>query len=200
MCILHLSNPVDYPFNDEEEESSEEEEGEPLALADSALLTAATPLLPPTSPLTPLSSPLPKISSPPLLLPFAHRVTIPEAEMPPRKRICFTTPSCRFEVGESSKAAAAIQPAQGTDVVVLTALEEVKERVTDLVTTHRQDNEEFYTRHQDTQDNRSVLRARISTLERERRYHHSLVIAAEHEAIYARQAWTYAMDRIQDYA
>nr|GEZ00580.1 hypothetical protein [Tanacetum cinerariifolium] len=31
----------------------------------------------------------------------------PKAEMPPRKRACFTTPVLRFEVGESSAAGVA---------------------------------------------------------------------------------------------
>ncbi|GKG25749.1 hypothetical protein Tco_0398895, partial [Tanacetum coccineum] len=46
----------------------------------------------------------------PLLLPStAHRTEIPEAEMPPRKRVCFTAPTHRFKVRESSIAAAARQ-------------------------------------------------------------------------------------------
>ncbi|GKD86681.1 hypothetical protein Tco_1357835 [Tanacetum coccineum] len=49
-----------------------------------------------------------RASSPPLLLsPTIHRTDIPEAELPPRKRLCLTGPALRFEVGESSAAAAA---------------------------------------------------------------------------------------------
>ncbi|GKG56253.1 hypothetical protein Tco_0577328, partial [Tanacetum coccineum] len=48
-----------------------------------------------------------EIPLPPLLLPStAHRDDIPEADMPFRKRSCFTAPTGRFEVGESSSAAA----------------------------------------------------------------------------------------------
>ncbi|GJT32355.1 hypothetical protein Tco_0922774 [Tanacetum coccineum] len=51
-----------------------------------------------------------RVASPPLLLPStSHRTGIPEAEMPPRKRACFTTPASGFEVRESSAAAAARQ-------------------------------------------------------------------------------------------
>ncbi|GJR80925.1 hypothetical protein Tco_0151710 [Tanacetum coccineum] len=39
---------------------------------------------------------------------------VPEADVPPQKRLCLTAPSPRFEVGESSAAAAARQP--GLDV------------------------------------------------------------------------------------
>ncbi|GJX87648.1 hypothetical protein Tco_0339662, partial [Tanacetum coccineum] len=74
---------------------------------------------PPPSPLTPLSSPLPQIpsppllpipapiSSPPVLLPSTdRRADRPEFCLPPRKRLC-STQGPRYEVGESSSAAAA---------------------------------------------------------------------------------------------
>ncbi|GJV24638.1 hypothetical protein Tco_1377333 [Tanacetum coccineum] len=77
---------------------------------------------PPPSPLTPLSSLLHQIPSPPLplpslplpppssplLLPSTNRRSgIPEAVLPPWKRLCLA-PGPRFEVGESSSAAAAM--------------------------------------------------------------------------------------------
>ncbi|GJW27056.1 putative reverse transcriptase domain-containing protein [Tanacetum coccineum] len=124
---------------------------------------APTPPLPPPSPLTPLSSPLLLIPSPPFPLPSPdHKGALPEDDMPPRKRICFTTSSRRFEIGESSEAATARQT--GPALV----REEVNEGITDLAATHRYDSEEFYTRHQDAHDDRALLQARISTLERER--------------------------------
>ncbi|GJR70084.1 hypothetical protein Tco_0016149 [Tanacetum coccineum] len=52
-----------------------------------------------------------KIPSPPLLLPStSHKSDIPETDMPFQKRLCLTVPTPRFEVGESSAAAAARQP------------------------------------------------------------------------------------------
>ncbi|GJV72509.1 hypothetical protein Tco_1492504 [Tanacetum coccineum] len=52
-----------------------------------------------------------RVASLPLLLPStSHRTDIPEAEMSPRKRACFTTPAFGFEVGESSAAGTARQP------------------------------------------------------------------------------------------
>ncbi|GKE87136.1 hypothetical protein Tco_1564611, partial [Tanacetum coccineum] len=52
-----------------------------------------------------------RAASPPLLLiSTSYRTDIPEAEMPPRKRACFTTPASRFKVGESSAAGAMGQP------------------------------------------------------------------------------------------
>ncbi|GKE05494.1 hypothetical protein Tco_1397512, partial [Tanacetum coccineum] len=53
-----------------------------------------------------LLSPLPPL--PTLLFippPVDHREDTPEAELPPRKRICLTAPASRYEVGESSTAA-----------------------------------------------------------------------------------------------
>ncbi|GJS00420.1 hypothetical protein Tco_0316928 [Tanacetum coccineum] len=50
-------------------------------------------------------------ASPPLLLPStSHRTDIPEAEMPPRKRACFTTLAPGLEIGESSAVGVARQP------------------------------------------------------------------------------------------
>ncbi|GJS62606.1 hypothetical protein Tco_0657390 [Tanacetum coccineum] len=96
---------------------------------------AAAPTSPPPSPLLPWSPPLPQIpssplppppssphlpppvpislplSSSPLLVslfippPVDRREDIPEAELPPHKRLCLTAPTSRYEVGESSTAA-----------------------------------------------------------------------------------------------
>ncbi|GJV96040.1 hypothetical protein Tco_1547617 [Tanacetum coccineum] len=49
-------------------------------------------------------------SPPSLLPPTSPRTDIPEAEMPPRKRACLTTPAPGYEIGESSAAGAARQP------------------------------------------------------------------------------------------
>ncbi|GJY53638.1 hypothetical protein Tco_0445302, partial [Tanacetum coccineum] len=72
------------------------------------------PLPPPPSslhlpPQVPTSLPLPSAPLPPLpdslfIPPVDRREDIPEAELPPRKRICLTTPASRYEVGESSTA------------------------------------------------------------------------------------------------
>ncbi|GKA44862.1 hypothetical protein Tco_0737658 [Tanacetum coccineum] len=75
---------------------------------------APTPPSPPPSPLSPWSTPLPQIPSsplPPLLVslfippPVDYKEDIPKAELPPRKRLCLTALTSRYEVGESSTAA-----------------------------------------------------------------------------------------------
>ncbi|GKD92837.1 hypothetical protein Tco_1372674, partial [Tanacetum coccineum] len=66
-------------------------------------LSSSLPLIP--SPPLPLPLPPLPLPSPPLLLPsFAHRYDIPEADMSLQKRACSTTPTCTFEVRESSVA------------------------------------------------------------------------------------------------
>ncbi|GKC70453.1 hypothetical protein Tco_1116336 [Tanacetum coccineum] len=89
-----------------------------------------SPPLPVSSPLLPLPSPLTTIptdakaplgyraaeirmraASPPLLLPStSYRTDIPEAEMSPQKRACFTTPAPVFKVGEKLAVGATRQP------------------------------------------------------------------------------------------
>ncbi|GKC88103.1 hypothetical protein Tco_1148752, partial [Tanacetum coccineum] len=62
---------------------------------------------------------LSEIPPPPLLLPStAHKYDILEADIPLRKRARFTTPTGRFEVGESSTAAAAARQS-GLDIDAL---------------------------------------------------------------------------------
>ncbi|GKA71832.1 hypothetical protein Tco_0778048 [Tanacetum coccineum] len=155
------------------------------------------------------------VPSPPLLLPYAtHRTDIPEAEMPPQKRGCFTVPASRFEVEESSTTAttgqtghtlvrrvdyrfidtldASIRAFEGR---VMTTVEEVNKRVEDLAATQRQDAHELYVRDGDAQDDRALLRGQISLLTREGRYFHSMTSSYEREAVYARQEWSRSKDR-----
>ncbi|GJY63982.1 putative reverse transcriptase domain-containing protein, partial [Tanacetum coccineum] len=133
-----------------------------------------------------VASPL-LVPSPPLLLPFANRRSdILKAEMSPQKRVCFTAPIRRFEVGESSTATAtgqtghtlarrvdygfidtldsSIRVSEGR---VMTVVGEVNERVTDFATTQRQDTHELYVYDEDARDDRALLRAQISLLMRE---------------------------------
>nr|GEU88251.1 putative reverse transcriptase domain-containing protein [Tanacetum cinerariifolium] len=197
----------------------------PLSVSTEARIASApTSPLPLPSLLTLLSSPLLQIPSlplplpsPPLLLPSTtHRTNIPEAEMSPQKRVCFTTPTYRFKVRKSSTAAAARQTGhtlarrvdygfidtldasiRASKGRVMTAVEEVNKRVTDLVTTQRQDTHVLYVCHGDAQDDSDVLRAQISLLTRERRYFCSMSLSYEREVVYARRAWGYSEGRIQ---
>ncbi|GKB61141.1 hypothetical protein Tco_0917327, partial [Tanacetum coccineum] len=67
-------------------------------------LHPSSPHLPPP---VPTSFPLPSSPLSALLFippPVDHREDIPKAELPPRKRLCPTAPTSRYEVGESSTA------------------------------------------------------------------------------------------------
>nr|GEV65593.1 putative reverse transcriptase domain-containing protein [Tanacetum cinerariifolium] len=135
----------------------------PMTASTKALIAeyaaAPTPLLPPPSPLSPWSSLLPRIPSLPLPLPLTRPLhTSPTYARAP---LSYRASMVQFEIKESSVAAARkTKPAL--------ACEEVNKRMTDLDATHMYDSEEFYARYQDTQDDRALLQARISTLTRER--------------------------------
>ncbi|GJS65067.1 putative reverse transcriptase domain-containing protein [Tanacetum coccineum] len=99
-----------------------------------------------------------------MLLPSTtHKDDLPEADMPLRKRARFMAPTGRFEVGESSSAAATRQAGhtlshrvdygfinivdasiRAAESRAITTIREVNKRVTDLATTHRQDGQELY--------------------------------------------------------
>ncbi|GJU15397.1 putative reverse transcriptase domain-containing protein [Tanacetum coccineum] len=127
---------------------------------------------PPTHHPLPLPSPpLPPPSSP-LLLPFTdHRAYIPEAVLPPWKRLCLA-PSFRFKVGEGSSAARPTRgyradngfsgtldedPTEAIEEVPPTTMAELSQRVTDLVTT-------------------------VNMLRRDRRYHLNTTMLVKTEA------------------
>ncbi|GJX02140.1 putative reverse transcriptase domain-containing protein [Tanacetum coccineum] len=159
----------------------------------------------------------PPVPSPPLLLPSTvHRDDIPKAVMPLRKRACFTTLDSKFEIGESSTAVAARQTghtlARGVDYGfidtvdasiqaskgrVMTAVEEVNERVIDLAATQRQDAHELQVRCEEAQDDRALLRAQVSLLTRERRYFRLMSSFYEREAVEACRAWAPSESRSQ---
>ncbi|GJR18476.1 hypothetical protein Tco_0967003, partial [Tanacetum coccineum] len=89
------------PFEDEDDDEEEEEHLAPADLLFPYLLPSSLYLPPPVLTSLPLpSSPLTTITVslfiPP---PVNHREDIPEAELPPRKRLCTTAPTSRYEGG-----------------------------------------------------------------------------------------------------
>ncbi|GJZ69081.1 hypothetical protein Tco_0632631 [Tanacetum coccineum] len=141
----------------------------------------------------------------PLHAPSTSRIAnIPEADIPPRKRLLLTAPTPRFEVGKSSAAAAARQPGSTVarrvdysfvDTVdasiraferrTMAAIEVVNLRVSYQADVCRWGSEKFYTRHQDTQGDHAALRDEVDTL---RMYLSSLCTTYEQERVKARQA------------
>ncbi|GJV24425.1 hypothetical protein Tco_1377120 [Tanacetum coccineum] len=148
------------------------------------------------------------VASPPSLLPpTSPRTDIPEADMPPQKRACLTTPAPGYEIGESSAAGTARQPGSTPEAntwdeiveaileVAPTTLEGVDQRVTELDTTIRQRTEEFQVRFEEAYDDRASLRARVNTLFKDRPYHRHTALALDREAVYAHIAWTGSEER-----
>nr|GEU75889.1 putative reverse transcriptase domain-containing protein [Tanacetum cinerariifolium] len=135
-----------------------------------------------------------------LLLSTSHRTDIPEADMPPRKRACLTTPTLGFEIEESSAAGAGITDTWDDIVdkmmeIAPTTLDGVNERVTELDTTVRQRTNEFEIRFEEAQDDRALLRARVNTLFRDRPDHRRIAMLMDREVMYAREARAFSMDR-----
>nr|GEW09805.1 reverse transcriptase domain-containing protein [Tanacetum cinerariifolium] len=133
-----------------------------------------------TPPLLPV--PLPT-SSPPFLLPSrSHRADVPEVTLPPQKRL-YIALGLRFEVGESSSTPTA-RPTGGFKAnysFVATLDDEIRRdhkievelgwRMTNFITTVRQDIDEIYVRLDDAQDNRVLMsdasdttRAKVASL------------------------------------
>ncbi|GKC20054.1 hypothetical protein Tco_1022204, partial [Tanacetum coccineum] len=139
-----------------------------------------------------------RAASPPLLLPStSYRTDIPKAEIPPWKRACLTSPAPGLEIEDSLAAGAARQPVTTLEAdlrrdrvmetgygitdtwdeiveamleVAPTTLEGVNQRVTELATTVRQENEEFqamYTRlaWTSSEDRSAAIEAHVRTLE-----------------------------------
>ncbi|GJQ94020.1 putative reverse transcriptase domain-containing protein [Tanacetum coccineum] len=167
---------------------------DPMELEDH--MRAATPstyhpLLPSgTPPLLPIPLPVPSTS---------RSDDIPEADMPPQKRLLLTAPRPGCEVGESSADAAARQPrptmarrvdCSSIDTVetrvrdtkrrMIASLEVVNLRLSYQVDVRSRESSEFYSRHHDAQKDRAAVRAEIEVLRRER-------LAYEQESIQTRQ-------------
>ncbi|GKA69322.1 hypothetical protein Tco_0775386 [Tanacetum coccineum] len=147
------------------------------------------PLPPPPSslhlpPQVPTSLPLPSAPLPPLpdslfIPPVDRREDIPEAELPPRKRICLTTPASRYEVGESSTAVP--RPTGGSRLWDQRYL------------VHEQDTQEIYAVIEDTQDRQTQMYQTVETLVDDGRYHYETARLLDQEALVSREAWAHSI-------
>ncbi|GJR63406.1 hypothetical protein Tco_1505568 [Tanacetum coccineum] len=71
---------------------------------------------------------------------------------------------------------------------------ELGRRLTDFVTTVRQDTDEIYGRLDDAQDDRSLMSGRLNMLFRDRRAHAHIALLIEREARLSREVWGWLMD------
>nr|GEZ62823.1 hypothetical protein [Tanacetum cinerariifolium] len=101
-------------------------------------------ILSPPLPLPSLPLPLPTPSSPLLLPASDRREDVPEADVPPRKRLCFTASAPRFKVGRVWDDMVGDMEGRAP-----TTLEELSQRVTDLAATLARDTREMYVRFED---------------------------------------------------
>ncbi|GKC90483.1 hypothetical protein Tco_1151132 [Tanacetum coccineum] len=211
----------DVDEEDEEEASKEEdddeEEEDHLALVDSSVIPIDDPfpLAEETEPFeTNESAPTPPSHrlreariyvrpQTPMAAATKRREDVPEADVPPQKRLCLSAPAPRFEVGESSAAAATRQP--GLDVTHATDFSFIVTGYGGEGTDHfggvepksdriARDTHEMYVQFEDTQDDRALQRARVNMLFRDRRYHLHTSMLLESEARHAWQTWSQAMD------
>ncbi|GJW08278.1 hypothetical protein Tco_1570701 [Tanacetum coccineum] len=110
------------------------------------------------------------------LLSLDRRADRPKVTLPPRKRLGIVL-GPRYEVGESSSAAAA-RPTKGlradygfVGIPVVTDVAEFSQRMIGFETRVRQDTDEIYTRLDDEQTGRQLLAGRLTMLFRDRRAH-----------------------------
>ncbi|GKB89917.1 hypothetical protein Tco_0962189 [Tanacetum coccineum] len=149
-------------------------------------------------PLLPIPLPTP---SPPLLLPFTVcREGVSEVTLPPQNRLCIALGS-RYEVGKSSSAPTA-RPTGGfrADYGFVGTLNDeirrdpVRYRMTDFVTTVRQDTYKIYIRLDDVQDERLLMSGQLNMLRRDRRAHARTARLMETKARLSCEAWVQSMD------
>nr|GEU89964.1 putative reverse transcriptase domain-containing protein [Tanacetum cinerariifolium] len=139
------------------------------------LLPIPYPPLPFPSPLTtspndtgaPLANRAAGIRMRALLPSISHRTDILEADMPPRKRACFTTLAPGFETGYG----------------ITNTWDEIVDTLMEIAPTTLEG------------DDRAFLRAQVNTLFRDRPDHCRTAMLLDREAIYACEAWSGSEDR-----
>nr|GEZ00711.1 hypothetical protein [Tanacetum cinerariifolium] len=151
----------------------------------------------PTNTETPLGYRVAGIRMRALLLSTSRRTDIPEADVPPRKKDCLTTPAPGFEVGESSAAGAARQPGPTESDLRRYKVEQAGYGITDIwdeiVDTLMEIASTTF--EGEAHDDRAFLRSRVSILFRDRPDHRRIAMLLDREAMYAREAWTGSEDR-----
>ncbi|GKE89785.1 hypothetical protein Tco_1567260, partial [Tanacetum coccineum] len=162
----------------------------------------------PSLPLPPLpSSPLPSLPASLFIPPLVdRREDTPEAELPPRKRLCLTALTSSYEVGESLNAAPRpagghgidygdtwVDPRETTEEVAPVTLEGVNTRVTELTAVQEQDTQEIYAVIEDTQDRQTQIYYTVETLVDDSRYHYETARLLDQEALVSREAWAHSI-------
>nr|GFB79496.1 hypothetical protein [Tanacetum cinerariifolium] len=125
------------------------------------------------------------------LLPSTSRMTdIPEADLPPRKRLALLLPLPNSRLGRLLQLIV-----DKLMEIAPTTLKGVNERVTELDTTVRHRTDEFEIRFEEAHYNRALLRARVNTLFRDRPDHRHTAMLMDKEVMYSREELAFSMDR-----
>nr|GEY60326.1 hypothetical protein [Tanacetum cinerariifolium] len=151
-----------------------------------------SPLLPPLPlslylpPPVPTSLPLPSPPLPPLPTslfippPVDHKEDIPKVELPRRKRLCLTALTSRYEVEESSTAAA--RPTEGHRAyygfIGTLDAETRRQRAEEEEDTH-----DLYAVIEDAQDRQTRLSQRVNVLIEDREFHQETMLFIKQEAL-----------------
>nr|GEX29306.1 hypothetical protein [Tanacetum cinerariifolium] len=160
---------------------------------------------PPSGTLPLLPIPLPT-SSPPLLLPSNdYRADVPEVILLPRKWLFFAL-GPTFKVRECSSAPTA-GPTGGfradygfedldeiVEEIPMTDVAELGKRMTNFVTTVRQDTNEIYGILDNAQDDRLLMSDQLNLLHKDRRSYAHMARIMKSEAKASREAWVQSMD------
>ncbi|GJW09368.1 hypothetical protein Tco_1575195 [Tanacetum coccineum] len=150
----------------------------------------------------PTSLPLPSSPLPASLFippPVDRKEDIPEVKLPPRKRLCLTAPTSRYEVGESSTASPRptrghrVDPREAVEEVAPTTLEGVNTRVTKLAAVQEQDTQDIYAMIEDAQDRQTQLSQRVDVLIEDRQFHQETALLLDQEALASREAWAHSV-------
>ncbi|GKG12604.1 hypothetical protein Tco_0346841, partial [Tanacetum coccineum] len=148
----------------------------------------------PSPPLLPLPSlPLPPLPTSLFIpLPVDHREDIPEAELPPHKRLCLIALTSRFERAEEVGYGIRdvwVDPAEAIEEVAPTNLKGVNAKVTKLAEVQEEDTQDLYALVEDAQDRQTRLSQRLDVLIEDREFHQEIVMLMEQEALVSREAW-----------
>ncbi|GKE81994.1 hypothetical protein Tco_1551994 [Tanacetum coccineum] len=112
--------------------------------------------------------------------PVDRREDIPEAELPPHKRLCLTALASRYEVGESSTAAPRPTGDHRADYGFIGTM--------DSEITRQRAEEDGYGIRDDTQ-----LFQRVDGLVEDRQFHYETSRLLDQEALVSREAWAHSV-------
>ncbi|GJS96969.1 hypothetical protein Tco_0803937 [Tanacetum coccineum] len=174
-------------------------------------LRASLPLPPPVPttlplplpPLPPLpSSPLPPLPDSLFIPPVDHREDIPEAKLPPCKRLCLTTLASRYEVGESSTAVPRPTGGRRVDYGFVGPLDAEARRqraeavgygIKDTWVDPRETAEEVAPVTLEGVNTRTQIHQTVEALVDDRQYHYETARILDQEALVSREAWAHSM-------